>query len=67
MIDLSKALVLLMSKYYSITRIAKAGNEIGSHRDKTSAKKTIYIKKWTDWQQELMTIPISLIKTVSSD
>ena len=68
MIDLSKALVLLMSKYHSITRIAKVGNEIGSHRDKTLAKKTIYIiKKRTDWQQELMTIPISLIKTVSSD
>ena len=38
MIDLSKALVLLMSKYRSITRIAKVGNEIGSHRDKTLAK-----------------------------
>ena len=44
MIDLSKALVLLMSKYYSITRIAKAGNEIGSHRDKTLVKDDWYQK-----------------------
>ena len=52
MIDLSKALVLLMSKYHSIARIAKVGNEIGSHRDKTLAKKMIYIKKRRDWQQD---------------
>jgi hypothetical protein len=67
MIDLSKALLLLMSKYHSITRIAKVGNEIGSHNDKTLAKEDDLYQKAEGLAARLMTVPISLIKTMRSD
>jgi hypothetical protein len=67
MIDLSKALLLLMSKYHSITRIAKVGNEIGSHNDKTLAKEDDLYQKAEGLAARLMKVPISLINTMRSD